>query len=73
MLIMEKNGNQEILSEISVFIDKDVKLIIRDNGVIFDITSENSAMDSFRGYFVKNMMQHQEDKMNLTTTSYNRY
>lgn len=72
MLIMEKNGNQEILSEISVFIDKDVKLIIRDNGVIFDITSENSAMDSFRGYFVKNMMQHQEDKMNLTTTSYNR-
>lgn len=72
MFILEKNPKKTLLSELTLMIDKEIKLIFRDDGIIFDITDEKTNDSSFRSYIVQNIMQHHKQKMNITTTSYNR-
>ena len=72
MLISEKNPDKKILSECTIIIGDDIQLIIRDNGIIFDITDTDCKISSIRSYVVANMMIHQQKKMHLVTTSYNR-
>lgn len=72
MLIADKNQGEKILSECSIIIKDDIQLIIRDNGVIFDITDEDSKISSLRSYVVANIMSSQQRKFHLVSTSYNR-
>lgn len=72
MLISEKNPDKKILSECTIIIGDDIQLIIRDNGIIFDVTDADCNISSIRSYVVANMMIHQQKKMHLVTTSYNR-
>ena len=72
MLLIEKNAPKILLSELTVFLGEHVVMIFRDDGEIFDLTSESNASGSFRGFVVQNIMEHQKDKKNITTTSYNR-
>ena len=60
------------MAECTMIIGEEIQLIFRDNGVLFDITDEDSAISSMRSYLVANMMVYQKRKNHLVTTSYNR-
>lgn len=60
------------MAECTLILGQDIQLIFRDDGVLFDITNENSAISSMRSYLVANMMISQKRKKHLVTTSYNR-
>ena len=75
MLIMDKNKNSRkpVRVECTIITLPDgVKLILRDSGVIFDLTDVDSKLDSFRQYIVSSLMLYQENKLYMTTTGYNR-
>ena len=73
MLIYEKNAGRQITAEYTVMIETErVELIIRDNGIIFDITDEDAKVESFRSYVVSNIMTKYHNRENLLTTSFNR-
>ena len=73
LLIQEKNPGKKISAELTIFLSKDmVKYVIRDDGIIFDITEEDDPLASIRGYIVAAMMHKQTVRKNLTTTSFNR-
>ena len=72
MLVLEKNPGKKVTAECTLIIDDEIQLIFRDNGILFDITDEDSSISSMRSYLVANMMVHQKRKNHLVTTSYNR-
>ena len=75
MLIQEKNRNSKkpIHAECTIMIRPDcIKLILRDSGIIFNITDTDSSIGSFRQFFVSNLMLNQKEKFYLVTTGYNR-
>lgn len=73
MLILEKNPNKKIWAECTlIVIDDSVKVILRDSGVIFDLTDEDAAVSSIRQYVVSNMLVVPDHKAYITTTGYNR-
>lgn len=72
MLVLEKNPGKPVMAECTLILGQDIQLIFRDDGVLFDITNENSAISSMRSYLVANMMISQKRKTHLVTTSYNR-
>ena len=72
MLVLEKNPGKKVMAECTLIIGEDIQLIFRDNGVLFDITDEDSSISSMRSYLVANMMVSQKRKNHLVTTSYNR-
>ncbi|MBR0080976.1 MAG: hypothetical protein IJP69_11450 [Synergistaceae bacterium] len=76
MTIIEQNKGKKILSEYTIEIIKShsVRLIVRDNGKIFDITDKNSQIKSFRNYFFAQLMSMKKlkDNENMTVISNNR-
>lgn len=72
MLIREKNPGKKITAELSLFLEDEIRLIFRDDGVIFDMTDTDDRITSFRSYIVSNLMKHQHDKVYQITTEYNR-
>lgn len=73
LLIKEKNLGKKVTAELTVFLTPDtVKYVIRDDGIIFDITDKDDPLASIRDYIVATMMQRQAVRKNLTTTSFNR-
>ncbi len=74
LLVLEKNaGRAKLDAECTIIVeDGGVRLILRDSGVIFNITDGDAPADSFRQYVVANMMVKLERKANITTIGYNR-
>ncbi len=72
MLIVEKNPGKKILAECTTDLNDDVCLILRDSGVIFDITDTDLYVSSLRAFVVAGVMERQKKKAYLTTTGYNR-
>lgn len=80
LLILEKNGGldktkpgKKIHAECTLMIEPDaVRIILRDSGIIFDITDADARVSSFRQFFVASVMERQRFKAYLTTTGYNR-
>lgn len=73
MLVKEKNAGKKIASECTLMIDSDaVTYIIRDNGIVFDMTDADNKISSLRSMVLSSLMEHYSDKANLVTTSYNR-
>jgi len=72
MLIKEKNPQKKIYAECTIMLEDKIKIIFRDDGVIFDMTDTDGEISSFRSFFVQSLMEHYADKANLTTTSYDR-
>ena len=74
MLIYEKNRGKKILAEYTLFLEPErVKIIISDNGKVFDITNEDTEIKSFGSYIfslVVPKVSHQ--KKYLTATSLNK-
>lgn len=68
-----KTSKKPICAECTLIIQKNgVKLIIRDSGVIFDITDTDGDVDSFRKYIVSNLMINMNNSLYMITTGYNR-
>ena len=49
-----------------------VRLILRDDGEIFDITDADASITSLRAYLVASIMERQAHRLNLTTSGFNR-
>ena len=74
MLIWEKNNEKAILGEITIYIDPDqIRIISKDNGVLFDISEEDVDVTSITSYLVSAYMEKLgENRQYLTTMSFNR-
>jgi hypothetical protein len=75
LLIWEKNMNSgnSILVECTLITEKDgLRLILRDSGIIFNLTDTDAVPDSFRQYIISSIMDVNEEKAYLKTTGYNR-
>lgn len=71
--IMEKNKNKKILSECTLLFGEDqVRIIIRDNGIIFNFVDENNAVESLNSHVLDCLLEHTEEKNYILTTSFNR-
>jgi hypothetical protein len=75
MLIYEKNGTDvPVYAECTVIIrDTGVQIITKDDGVLFDLSSDDVVAGSIVEFMVSGYMERlKNDKMYLTTMSYNR-
>ncbi len=74
MLIREKNEEKHVLSEFTIFIHPDnIKIITKDNGILFDISQEDVSVTSIASFAVSAYMEKLgEDRHHLTTMSFNR-
>ena len=57
MLTMEKNPGRRIVAECTIFTGKEITLVSRDTGVVFDVTDADSPVSSFRSFVVSSMME----------------
>ena len=72
LYIMKKN-TRKVICEVTVLVnDEHVRLISKDNGIIFDITEEADDAVDFSAYVLANIMQNAHEASNSTTISFNR-
>lgn len=72
MLILEKNMGGRVSLECSVLIGDKIQVILRDDGVICDVTDPDNPVGSLRGYMVAQMMLRMAQKRNLKAMGCNR-
>ena len=74
MMVYNKNKGKTVYAEATIDIyDDKVKMILKDDGELFDITDEDINVDSLSTYVVSNVLQEAvQRKQYLTTMSYNR-
>lgn len=73
MVVRDRNAGQRVLAEVTVDLnDGGVALVLRDDGVLFDITDADAKIASLRSYLVSNLMTVLPNRRNLTTTGFNR-
>ena len=74
MRIIEHNEGKEITAEYTIEISQgnQARVIVRDNGEIFDITKDDVDITSLRSYFLAGLMSIEKYRQNITTTSFNR-
>ena len=71
MLIIEKNKNRPVLIEITISFKKDIKVVMRDDGVLYNVTDPDAAL-SFRSMFVSGLLKNGSRSAYLFTQNYNR-
>jgi len=71
MLIIEKNKKKPVLVEITISFKRDIKVVLRDDGVLYDVTDPDAAL-SFRSMFVAGLLRHGSRSTYLFTQNYNR-
>ena len=71
MLIIDKNKNHPVLTEITINFKRDIKVVMRDDGVLYDVTDPDEAL-SFRSMFVAGLLKHGSRSCYLFTQNYNR-
>ena len=73
MMIHENNPNKQVLAECSILMDDSLKVIIKDDGIIFDLTNSDMKVDSLRSYIISNLAENiSTRKMHFLSLSYNR-
>ena len=73
MLIFENNPKKKVLAECSVLLGDKLILVIKDDGVLFDLTDSDMAPTSLRRYVISNMAEKISDKRrHFLALSYNR-
>lgn len=74
VLICEKNEDKKVLSEFTIFLRPDlIKIITKDDGVLFDISEEDVNVTSLASFAVSAYMEKLGDnRHHLTTMSFNR-
>ncbi len=73
MAVKDRNGAHRVRGEATLDLNGgNVALILRDDGEVFDITDADARITSLRTYLVASVMEMLPNRMNLTTTGYNR-
>lgn len=72
-VVRERNCDDEVLMEYSLLFEKDcVRLVIRDSGVIFDVTDPDLQITGLSSFVINGLLTAQKEKGYLPTTGYNR-
>ena len=72
MAVRDRNRGKRILGEVTLDLNDGVRLILRDDGEIFDITDSDQEISSLRTFLVASIMESQAGRLNLVTTGFNR-
>jgi len=72
MAVRDRNRGKKILGEVTLDLNDGVRLILRDDGEIFDITDADQEISSLRTFLVASIMERQSGRLNLVTTGFNR-
>ncbi len=71
--IRDRNPGKAVLTELTLFFsDNRMRLIVRDNGVIFDYINEDNQADSLNAYVLSSILSKIQSKNYIVTTSFNR-
>ncbi len=71
--ILEVNGEEEILAEYSLLFESDsARLIIRDSGIVFDVTDPELKITGLSSFVVNGLLKAKEDKNYIPTVGHNR-
>lgn len=70
---MEKNHGKRVLSECTMLFGADqVRVIIRDNGVLFNFIDKNNPVESLNAHVLNSILEHTEEKNYVLTAAFNR-
>ena len=72
MAVRDRNRGRKVLGEATLDLNDGVRLTLRDDGEIFDITDADQKVSSLRTFLVASVMERQSGRMNLVTTGFNR-
>ena len=72
MAVKDRNRGKRILGEVTLDLNDGVRLVLRDDGEIFDITDSDQEISSLRTFLVASIMESQKGRLNLVTTGFNR-
>ena len=73
MLIRENNPQKNVLAECSILMGDKLILVIKDDGIIFDMTDSDMMPSSFRSYIISSMANNiSSRKKHFLALSYNR-
>ena len=72
MVVKDRNKSKRIRAEVSIEFTDKIRLTMRDDGEIFDITDTDAEISSLRAYLVSNLMVALPARRNMTTTGFNR-
>ena len=72
MAVRDRNRGKRVLGEVTVDLNDGVRLVLRDDGEIFDITDADAEISSLRTFLVASIMESQRGRLNLVTTGFNR-
>ena len=72
MAVRDRNRGKRILGEVTLDLNDGVRLVLRDDGEIFDITDSDQEISSLRTFLVASIMESQAGRLNLVTTGFNR-
>ena len=72
MAVKDRNRGRKVLGEVTLDLNDGVRLILRDDGEIFDITDSDQEISSLRTFLVASIMESQSGRLNLVTTGFNR-
>jgi len=72
MIVKDRNAGRRILAEVTVDLRDGLRLVLRDDGEIFDITDADAKVSSLRSYLVSNLMAATPARRNMLTTGFNR-
>ena len=72
MAVKDRNRGRTVLGEVTLDLNDGVRLVLRDDGEIFDITDADQQISSLRTFLVASIMERQSGRLNLVTTGFNR-
>ena len=72
MAVKDRNKDRKVLGEATLDLNDGVRLTLRDDGEIFDITDADQQVSSLRTFLVASVMERQKGRLNLVTTGFNR-
>ena len=72
MLVKDHNSGRRTRAEVTLDFSRNIRLIFRDDGEIFDITDADAKIMSYRSYLVSNLMIAIPARRNMMTTGFNR-
>ena len=73
MDIRDHNGGKTVLAECAVEMGEHVRMIVKDDGILFDQTDVDREVDSLRGYVISGMItSFARNRIHFRTLSFNR-
>ncbi len=71
--VTEKNPGKKVLSECTLLFKGDVvRIIIRDDGTLFNFVDENNPVESLNAHVLNSLLEQTKEKNYVLTTSFNR-